>query len=293
MTQAPLVAGLGALAPRYDVFLLDQFGVLHDGTAAYPGVVECLQALQAAGKRSIVLSNSGQRRAPNCERLARLGIPPALYEDLVTSGEVARSFLAAAPDELRPAGSTRPLRCLPLGGAAERAILEGLDIVEAERAAEADFLLLASFGRNPPPRGSFDAPLAEARQRGLALVCANPDMKGVTADGLIDAPGALAAAHEAAGGRVIYVGKPHPLIYRHVLEARAPLAPARVLAVGDSLAHDIAGAKGVGLAAALVIGGIHREALGDPEDGDFASRLAALERSEAAQPDYLLQRLAW
>src|SRR3546814_12878452 len=119
MAPAPLVAGLGALAPRYDVFLLDQFGVLHDGTTAYPGAIDCLEALQAAGKRSIVLSNSGQRSAPNRERLARLGVPPGLYEDLVTSGEVARGFLAAAPAALR-VGSAGPLRCPPLGLAPAR-----------------------------------------------------------------------------------------------------------------------------------------------------------------------------
>src|SRR3546814_6947232 len=65
------------------------------------------------------------------ERLARLGIPPALYEDFVTSGEVARSFLAAAPAELRAAGSLGPLHCLPLGSPAGSALMAGLDIIEA------------------------------------------------------------------------------------------------------------------------------------------------------------------
>lgn len=293
MTEAPLVAGLAALATRYDAFLLDQFGVLHDGTTVYPGVVACLEALQGAGKRVIVLSNSGTRREPNRERLARLGIPPALYEDFVTSGEVARAYLEAAPQELRPADSRGPLRCLPLGGPAERAILEGLDVVEAREVAEADFLLVASFGQNPPPRAAFDEILAEAGRRSMTLVCANPDVKGVSPTGLIHAPGALAADYEAAGGKVVYIGKPHPLIYRHVLETLAPLPPGRVLAVGDSLAHDVAGAKGVGLAAAFVIEGIHRDELGDPAGAAFRSRLADIEQREQARPDYLLRRLAW
>src|SRR3546814_2174877 len=92
MTEAPLVAGLATLASRYDAFLLDQFGVLHDGSTVYPGVVACLEALQAAGRRPTTLSNSGTLRAASLERLARLGIPPALSEDFVTSGAVARSF---------------------------------------------------------------------------------------------------------------------------------------------------------------------------------------------------------
>ena len=166
-------------------------------------------------------------------------------------------------------------------------------MVEVDTVADADFLLMASFGQDPPPRAAFDELFAEARQRGLTLVCANPDVKGVSARGLISAPGALAADYAAAGGRVVYIGKPHPLIYRHVLETLAPLPPARVLAVGDSLAHDVAGAKGAGLAAAFVIEGIHKEELGDPADRAFASRLATLARCEGARPDYVLRRLAW
>src|SRR3546814_15748695 len=88
------------------------------------------------------------------ERLARLGIPPALYEDFVTSGEVARSFLAAAPAELRAAGSLGPLHCLPLGSPAGSALMAGLDIIEATSVGEADFLLVASFGQQQIGRAS-------------------------------------------------------------------------------------------------------------------------------------------
>lgn len=294
-TTGRLVDGLAALAVRYDGFLLDQFGVLHDGTAVYPGVADCLEALQETGKRVVILSNSGTRREANIDRLARLGIPAELYEDFVTSGEVTRAVLSDAPAELRPASRREgPLRCLPLGGAAERAILEGLPVDEATDVAAADFLLLASFGLTPPPRGAFDGILDEARERNLTLVCANPDVTGVSPDGLIHAPGAVAADYEKSGGKVIYIGKPHPLIYRHVLAALAPLPASRMVALGDSLAHDVAGAQGVGLAAALVIEGIHREDLGNPSDGAaFESRLAALERQHHARPDYLLRRLTW
>ncbi|GAB4394375.1 MAG: TIGR01459 family HAD-type hydrolase [Kiloniellaceae bacterium] len=292
---AELLDGLHQVAPRYDAFLLDQFGVLHDGTTVYPGVLDCLERLKAAGKRVIILSNSGTLQQPNRARLAGLGIGENFYENFITSGEVARAYLAASPAELG-GGENRagPLRCLPLSGASERAILEGLEIDEAASAEEADFVMVASFGQDPPPRDAFDAVLAVARRRGLTLVCANPDVKGVSPDGLIHAPGALAADYEAAGGRVVYIGKPHPLIYRHALRELAPVPPGRVLAVGDSLSHDIAGAQGVGVASALVIEGIHQEELGTPADGPaFESRLAALERRYHARPDYVLARLNW
>lgn len=290
MSDSRLVEGLAPLAARYDVFLLDQFGVLHDGSAPYPGVLACLEALQAAGKRVIVLSNSGTRQQPNVERMARIGIAPALYDEIVTSGEVARSLLADPPPELRREEGPGLLRCLALGESA-RALVAGLDVAVTEDIAAADFLLLASLGLDPLPRSAFSAVFDEAHTRNLTLVCANPDIKGVSAAGLIHAPGALAADYAALGGRVVYIGKPHPLIYRHVLDRLEPQA--RVLAIGDSLAHDIAGARSVGLASAFVLGGIHQDDLGDPQDADFAARLAALEQREGARPDYLLRRLAW
>ncbi len=300
---AQLIDGLHAVAPRYDAFLLDQFGVLHDGTQVYPGVLPCLEALKEAGKRVIILSNSGTLQRPNRARLARLGVPESLYEDFVTSGEVTRAYLDSAPAELRAGESGGgALRCLPLGalrgGTSERAILDGLNIEEAASVEEADFAMVASFGQDPPPRDAFDDVLAAAKRRGLTLVCANPDVKGVSPNGLIHAPGALAADYEAAGGQVIYIGKPHPLIYRHVLRDLAPIPPSRVLAVGDSLSHDVAGAQGVGVASVLVIEGIHHEELGDPAPGTqsgegFDSRLAALERRYHAQADYVMRCLAW
>ena len=295
-TNGPgLVEGLGALAARFDAFLLDQYGVLHDGKQLYPGVLDCLAALRDAGKRVLILSNSGRRRQPNVERLARIGLPRELYDDFITSGEVAREALAETPETLLGLNGTgAPLRCLALGGGADRALLEGLDIAFVGEAAAADFLLLASFGDSLPRSDAFDETFAAAGERGLTLVCANPDIKGIAGSDLHAAPGALAARYEKTGGRVIYVGKPHPLIYRAALDSLAPLAPERILAVGDSLAHDVAGAAAVGLASAFVLSGIHREELGDAMHApDFHDRLAALMRRHRAQPDYLLPSLTW
>src|SRR6185312_16969519 len=54
-------ADLRSLAQRFDVFFVDQFGVLHDGSAPYPGAVAALSSLKAAGKKIVLVSNSGKR----------------------------------------------------------------------------------------------------------------------------------------------------------------------------------------------------------------------------------------
>ncbi|TIV49328.1 MAG: TIGR01459 family HAD-type hydrolase, partial [Mesorhizobium sp.] len=81
--------GVAALAERYDVFLLDQFGVLHDGQQPYPGAVEALSALKRAGKMVALISNSGKRAEPNERRLLKLGFEAGSWDHFVSSGEVA------------------------------------------------------------------------------------------------------------------------------------------------------------------------------------------------------------
>lgn len=299
MMNCRLLEGLKAAAPDFEAFVLDQYGVLHDGSRPYPGVLPCLEALRAAGKRVVILSNSGKRKQPNIDRLAAIGIPSVLYDDFVTSGEGTYDFLKGSPEALRrqPAAPGRvkaPLRCLALGGPAEKALLEGLDIVLVSQVEEADFLLLASFGDDAPASDGYQATLAQAHARDLVLVCANPDITGIAGNRFRAAPGQLAARYEKQGGRVIYVGKPHPLIYRSVLGVLAPIPAKRTLAIGDSLAHDIAGAEAVGMASALILQGIHRDDLGEPgKTADFESRLASLMRRYKTSPDFLLRRLAW
>ena len=301
-----LLDGLGETASRFDGFLLDQYGVLHDGVQPYPGVLDCLNALREAGKKVLILSNSGKRKQPNIHRLAQIGIPAELYDDFITSGEGAHAFLKSQPGELRrrPRGGDAresgphhngPLRCFVLGGgAAEEDLLQNLDIAQVDSAAEADFMLLASFGDSPPSEETFQATLDQARAADLTLVCANPDIRGIAGSGFHRAPGALAADYERRGGSVIYIGKPHPLIYREALKSIAPVPAKRVLAVGDSLAHDVAGASAAGMASALIVRGIHRDELGDPDrSADFDRRLAGLTRHYGARPSFLLRQLAW
>ncbi|WP_292218771.1 TIGR01459 family HAD-type hydrolase, partial [Mesorhizobium sp.] len=77
--------GIEALAERYDVFLLDQFGVLHDGQQPYAGAVEALSALKRAGKTVVLISNSGKRAEPNERRLKKLGFEEASWDHFVSS----------------------------------------------------------------------------------------------------------------------------------------------------------------------------------------------------------------
>lgn len=276
------LSSLSAIADRFDAVVLDQWGVLHDGAKAPPGAIEAVRALRRAGKRLVVVSNSARFGNDASGRLAALGYDPADFAGFVTSGETVRDMLR---DRTDPDFATLGRRVLLI--AREPVLIEGLDY-RATGLEGADFLLL---GSSTAPEKSLERDyalvLARAAERRLPAICANPDRIGVTAGGFIEAPGLLAAHYEKLGGRVRYIGKPHPEVYARCLALLPGIAPQRIIAIGDSLEHDIAGGARAGFLTGFVAGGIHARDLEAP-DG-----LVALTARYGASPDFVLPRLVW
>jgi HAD superfamily hydrolase (TIGR01459 family) len=291
MIEPTFCSGLADLASRYRGFIVDQWGVLHDGARPYADALDCLTRLREAGKRIVLLSNSGKRAAVNRRRLAEIGIDPALYDALVTSGEATWRALAERTD---PFFAALGRRCLLWSRSGDRSIVAGLPLEAVERVEDADFLLLAGV-EDDARLEDFGAQLEAAAGRGLPMVCANPDIVAVQPDGVFGmAPGALAHHYEQLGGRVGYVGKPHRPIYEACLEAVGDVPRAEVLTIGDSIAHDVAGGAAMELDTALIMSGIHGR-LFDLERGVGANRapLEELAREYGVLPRWVLPRFAW
>ncbi|HUQ53454.1 MAG TPA: TIGR01459 family HAD-type hydrolase, partial [Gammaproteobacteria bacterium] len=285
-----LARGMSALAPRYDGFILDQWGVLHDGTRPYDGAAECLERLHAAGKRIVVLSNSGKREAENLRVMARMGFDVSVLERCVCAGEEARAAIEARADAFHAALGRR---CYAFTRGGDRAVLEGIGLEFVDRIEDADFL--AVLGIDSPQRSlpDYEAELTAGARKDLPMVCANPDIARLTPNGLVDAQGVLAVRYEALGGRVAFHGKPYAAIYRSCLAA-LECAAERVLMVGDSVDHDVLGAQRAGIASALIPGAVHGPELGvawGETPGAEAWRAFAARAS--AQPDYLLAAFNW
>lgn len=278
---------LSEIAPRYGAVVLDQWGVLHDGTRAYPAAPDGLAALKAAGVRLAVLSNSGKRAAPNAARIAAMGFDAAAFETVMTSGEALWRDIASGHV---PERRFCPVERAP-GDAADWA--EGLNLTLTAMPAEAEAILLMGI-----PDGLPDGPEARhnrdlfgaARDLGLTVYCTNPDRASPRSAGVtVTSPGALAHAHAAAGGAVRFYGKPHLPVFR-AIEAALDLPPERILMVGDSLEHDIAGAKAAGWDAAFVEGGLHAAAFAASDAPEAI--LTRLTRAESVPlPEYTLPEL--
>lgn len=280
------VTGMAGLADRYDGFILDLWGVIHDGVQPYPGAVECLTKLRDDGKRCVLLSNAPRRAFAAEEMLRSMGILPSLYSGIMTSGEAAHLALRLRRD---PWFAALGNRVWHLGPERDRNVMDGLDLQRAATPAEADFVLNTGPDdhRGPTEVSAFEDDLQACARHGLKMICANPDLEVIRGGVRVICAGALAVRYEQMGGEVRWLGKPDPAIYHPVL-GMLGTAPDRTLAVGDSLRTDIAGAAAAGVDSCWVLGGIHGEALGG--DHEAAAAEAA---SAGLHPVAIIPRFVW
>ncbi|MER8490760.1 TIGR01459 family HAD-type hydrolase [Mesorhizobium australicum] len=264
---------IAPLAERYQIFLLDQFGVLHDGQAPYPGSVDALSTLKRAGKTVVLVSNSGKRARPNEDRLLKLGFAAGSWDHLVSSGEVAwRRF-----HDMTASGALRSgTKCLLISRDGDRSAIEGLPFALCEAGEEAELVLIAASEGDRYGLDHYRRLLAPAATRQVPCFCTNPDKIMLTAIGPRFGAGEIADLYESLGGSVTRIGKPYPGIFEAALALAGEPERGSVVCVGDSVEHDIAGGNGVGIATALVMGGI----LADAPD------LAAVFDEHKAWPDY-------
>lgn len=280
------------LARGHDGFIIDQWGVMHDGTRPYAGAIECLEQLHAAGKHVVVLSNTGRPRAENIRMLAGMGFDARHFDRFVAAGEDARDAIERRATPFHARLGRRYYAFTR--GDDDASLVEGIGLERVARVAEADFLIVIGIDSPRLAVADYEPALAEGAGRKLPMVCANPDIVRPSPQGLLDAPGALAQRYEQLGGEVFYHGKPHAAIYGSCLAALPGIPKERVVCVGDSIEHDILGASRAGLKSAFVAGGIHAEELGAawghlPEPAAWKRFV----QDAVARPDYLVPAFTW
>ena len=242
------------IAKNYDAFLLDLWGVIHDGSAMYAGVGKMLAELHRQDKKIIFLSNA-PRRATKVKRvLDGFGIHEGKYLDVVTSGEAGHIWLAQQPDKMK--------KYFYMGSERDIDVMDGLEYPRAATLDEANFIVNVGYTTEPteiPKTQEAIKTLPAARSRNLPMLCLNPDMEVVKITGeRFACAGVIAKAYGDIGGKVQWFGKPHDAVYAHCFSLLPGIAKEKILAVGDSLETDITGAKNQGLDSLLITGGILR-----------------------------------
>ncbi len=294
MTNAntvPAMAGMAAIADRYDGFILDLWGCLHDGLSPYPGTIDALRRLRALRKRVVILSNAPRRAGVVAATMAAMGLTEDLYDEVLSSGEEAWLAIASRGD---PFHAALGRRCLLIGPERDRGMVEGNGLEPVASIRDADFILVTGPRLDGMSVADHEAELDDAKVLDLKMLCANPDfevMKGTTR---LVCAGALALKYEQLGGVVRYHGKPYPSIYALCLGRLAIADRRRVLAVGDALRTDIAGAASAGIDSAFIPGGIHGPQLGiSMGELPEPARLARLYGDSDTRPSLTLAAFRW
>jgi HAD superfamily hydrolase (TIGR01459 family) len=251
MTDMIHLQRLDELTNRYDVLLCDVWGVLHNGVDSFASASSALATARQAGLTVVLITNAPRRFDSVAQQIHSLGVPEASYDRIVTSGDVTRELIRAAPR-----------RVFHLGPERDETLYEGLD-VELVEEREADVVVCTGFfdDETETPE-DYAEMLTLFRSRDLPFVCANPDIVVERGHRLIWCAGALARDYGQLGGRTLIAGKPHRPIYEAAVaaaeEARGEKVDrARVIAIGDGMLTDIKGADLFGIDALYISGGIH------------------------------------
>jgi HAD superfamily hydrolase (TIGR01459 family) len=287
----PAVTGIGGLADRYDGFIVDLWGCVHDGLKPFPGVIDALMRLKARGKRVLALSNAPRRAEAVVAGFAKLGIAAELFDAVLSSGEAAWQAFARRGDPWHAALGRHGFH---IGPPRNAGMFEGNGLVRVAGLGMATFVLVTGPQDDSLDIAAHEDLLQAVRARGLKMVCANPDLEVLRGPARLICAGALAQRYAVLGGDVRHHGKPDPAIYDAGLELLGIADRSRVLAIGDGLRTDIAGAAAARIDSAWIPGGIHGVEFGIEMGAlpapDAAARLAA---RFGALPTYLIPELRW
>jgi len=247
------------IASNYDAFIVDLWGVIHDGQNLYPGVMQTLQALKSMNKKVLFLSNAPRRTAKVIEVLGKFAITPDLYMGAVSSGEVTFEILKT---------NYSNAKYIYIGPEKDRCLLDGLNTT--------------GFDNDDSALDEKLPQIESCLKAGLKLYCANPDLIVVRQDGTkMLCAGVIGEYYQEQGGQTEFIGKPHKGVYEYALKA---LSANKILAVGDSPETDIKGANNMNIDSVLLLGGILKAE---------TRPLAEVLKEKQAEPTYIIENFSW
>ncbi|MGJ4941728.1 TIGR01459 family HAD-type hydrolase [Bradyrhizobium sp. HKCCYLS1011] len=284
MTELRLVERLRDLLDGKKVVLSDIWGVVHNGLEAFPEACDALHRFRKNGGTVILITNA-PRPADSVQRqLRKLRVSDKIYNAIVSSGDLTRLYVAAHPGR----------KLFWLGPERDGSIHRGLDPVLSSL-EEADYIICTGLLDDETETAEDYRPMMlRARERKLPLICANPDIVVERGDRLIYCAGAIAELYRELGGEVTFYGKPHRPIYERAMELAAnhaghAITRDQVLAIGDSVRTDLAGAHGFGIDCLFVTRGIHSEEFEGIDQLDPAS----VRELFGHPPRALMRELKW
>ena len=294
MPTTKFCQGVSDINDTYMGFILDQWGVLHDGNAIFEGVTECLDQLKGRHKTVIIMSNSLLRAEETRTHLKKLGLAKKYYDHVVTSGEIiADGLIKQEEGVFKKIGK----KCFIFGRRQVGHLLDSTDIEIVENIEDADFMIIAGVDGPMMPLEEITTLLKKAVRKQIKAICCNPDSHALLGANYLMGPGMIARKYQDVGGVVHYVGKPHGPIFQHCINIlhKREVFPAQTVMIGDTMAHDIMGAHYMNIDTALVKTGLHAgvfRSANTPAEVDKTLDVLITHYNHI-RPRYLLDRFEW
>lgn len=276
-----ILSSLAEVAGRYDALFCDIWGVVHNGIAPFGDAVDALRAFRQSGGRVVLITNAPRPRREVKAQLAGIGVPDDAWDAIATSGDSARvaMFTGAVGRKVYFIGEERDLTFFD----PPEVLDEPMDI-ERVPLEEAEGIVCAGPTDPRADPAVWRPTFLSAKVRGLKMLCVNPDIVVDVGDERHWCAGALAELYEDMGGEALYFGKPHAPIYdlarRRLSMTGASVPDERILAIGDGVATDVAGAMGENLDCLFITGGLARSDIGTAHDPDPDALASFLDRHQ-------------
>ena len=254
------IKSIKAVLTDYDNFIIDQWGVMHDGTFGYEHAFDAINFLKNSNKNLFIISNSSKRSKSSIDKLPKLGFDKSSFINTVTSGEMIWQELKnfSYKYDFKTKNCFHIFDSSKEDGKDFRIGLEKFKFIDNIK--DADFILACTPFQNTKPIDYIPI-LKEALEMNLIMFCANPDFVTVEENNEknIYCMGTIADLYDHMGGKVVILGKPSKEIYLKSCKQLDQINKSKTIAVGDSLDHDILGASNFGVDSVLITSGIHKD----------------------------------
>jgi HAD superfamily hydrolase (TIGR01459 family) len=287
------ISSMSTIVDQYDAFLIDIWGVIHDGYNAYPGSIECINQILDRNKKIIFLSNAPIPGILAKKKLLDHGIKPNVFQ-VLSSGDLIRHQLLHFEDSVFKNLGRRFYHLIPTRNSD---ILSDMPAQIVNKLEEANFILLTAYAEEGEDLNQYGSLFKKAISLEIPVICANPDKTVISGDKNRYCAGIFSEQYENLGGKVYYYGKPHLPIYEYAirnLNRSSYIDKRRILMIGDTLETDILGAKNAGLDSLVVLSGNMNTILKKETNFEtLPEKLGSILTRHALIPNWILNSLTW
>ena len=284
MNNPVFISGLSKIYSKFDIFLVDLWGVIHNGIECYSDALNVLKNLKKT-KKIILISNAPRPSSSVQKFLNQINFNKSFYDFLITSGDLTRYYLK---------NFTKKENFYHLGPDRDNSLFSNL-MLKKTTLKNARFVICTGVNNNNDNLNKYFSILKKIKKRNLKIICANPDLIVHRGDRAEYCAGSIAKLYEKMGGRVEYFGKPYKNIYEYIFRilkknSKKKIYKSKVLVIGDNLNTDISGANNFNVKNLFIAGGIHK-----PEWSKKNISLAnfVIEKNKYFKINYFQNELIW